>query len=75
MLNRQPHQHVAGMERESGLSEYLLTLKPLGARPFGRGYAKVSLYVPVLQQYDVENDLVNLDAHSCSIVWACMSSI
>src|SRR5229473_93408 len=29
-----------------------------------RGPQKVSLYVPVLQQYDVENDLVNLDAHS-----------
>jgi serine protease Do len=29
-----------------------------------RGPQKVSLCVPALQQYDVENDLVNLDAHS-----------
>jgi serine protease Do len=29
-----------------------------------RGPQKVSLRVPALRQYDVENDLVNLDAHS-----------
>jgi serine protease Do len=29
-----------------------------------RGPEKVSLYVPAVQQNDVENDLVNLDAHS-----------
>ena len=40
-----------------------------------RGPEKVSLYVPAVQQIVVENDLVNLDAHSLLDRWACMPSI